>query len=114
MAKKDVEIYYQQVVDQYKEMVENLKDFEKEASEGLVEPEGLDRIKESIQPIKNNYQCLSYIMYLLNKPTKKKKDTWYNKVSKTLLNEVEAKNTKAGILQQNNDSIKELKKIIKG
>ena len=59
MAVKDVREYYNQVESQYNEMVKEIKDFEKEAEQGLIEPERLDQIKESIKPLMNNYQTLS-------------------------------------------------------
>lgn len=59
MAVKHVREYYNQVESQYNEMVKEIKDFEKEAEQGLIEPERLDQIKESIKPLMNNYQTLS-------------------------------------------------------
>ena len=56
MSVKAVKRYYDQICDQYKEMLENIKDLEKEAAEGLVEPERIERLKEQIAPIKQNYE----------------------------------------------------------
>ena len=75
MAVKDVVEYYNQVANQYTLLIEDLKDFEKECQEGIVEPEKLDQIKDNIQPLINNYNTLSYIMFLLNQPTRKEKRT---------------------------------------
>ena len=76
MSVKHINRYYQQICDQYSQMVAELKDFEKEAEEGLFPPEKIDQIKISIEPLKVNYERWSYMMYLLNlpnKPAKKKK-----------------------------------------
>ena len=48
MAVKDVVEYYNQVANQYTLLIEDLKDFEKECQEGIVEPEKLDQIKDNI------------------------------------------------------------------
>ena len=57
----------------YTEMIDALHDMEKEASEGLVAPEKLDQLKNMVEPIKNNYMRISYIMYLLNLPNRESK-----------------------------------------
>ena len=71
MSVKDVKLYYDEVCQQRQEMLDEIHDFEIECQKGLIEPERLDQIKETIQPLLNNYQTLSYIMFLLNKPVKK-------------------------------------------
>jgi len=50
---------------------------EEEASKGLLDPDKLIQMKSYIEPIKINYQRISYIMYLLNKPVKKSKEKKY-------------------------------------
>ena len=56
MSVKHVEEYYNQICRQYQEMLDDIKDLEKECTEGIVEPERIDRLKEQIAPIKNNYE----------------------------------------------------------
>ena len=75
MAKRHVEDYFNKVADQYKEMLDELRDFEKECNEGLVEPERFDNFKKIIEPLKNNYMMWSYAMYLLNLPNRESKVT---------------------------------------
>ena len=79
MSVKHVKKYYQQVCDQYSQMIEELKDFEKEAGEGLFPPERIDQIKVSIEPLKINYERWSYMMYLLNLPNKSVKKKKYER-----------------------------------
>ena len=67
MAVKDVKKYYEEVENQYMEMRDELREFEKLAEENMFEPERIDAIKESIQPLMRNYEVLSYVMYLLNR-----------------------------------------------
>ena len=87
MSIKHVNKYYNQICEQYKEMINDIKDVEREAEQGLVEPERVDRLKTQIEPIKQNYMTLSYIMYLLNEPQKKRKQVRYAKQNNKLLKE---------------------------
>lgn len=109
MSKKDVEIYYKQIVDQYSEMVDNVKEMEGYVSTHMVDSETLDKMKTMLEPIKNNYMTLSYIMFLLNKPTKKKKEARYASQNKKVLSKIEEKNTKTGILKENKECLKKFK-----
>lgn len=101
MSKRDVDSYYKEVCEQYNQMIEEIHDFEKECEQGLIEPERLDKIKENIQPLKNNYMTLSYIMYLLNQPVRKSKKKAYERRSDALLKFIDNNCTKDGVLKQN-------------
>lgn len=101
MSKKDVDNYYNEICDQYSQLIEEIHDFEKECEQGLIEPERLDKIKENIQPLKNNYMTISYIMFLLNQPVRKSKKRAYEKRNEKLLKFIDSKYTKDGVLKQN-------------
>lgn len=79
MAVKDVVRYYNEIADQYLEMQEELNDFTELAKQGMFEPERLEAIEKSVEPLKTNYERISYIMFLLNKPARKEKQNKYNK-----------------------------------
>lgn len=113
MAVKDIKNYFNEVCNQYHEMLEEIRDFEKEAEQGLIEPERLDKIKDSIKPLVNNYQTLSYIMFLLNKPSRKEKHKRYEQQNKKLLSKIEKEFTKDGIIEENSKVIKNLQDITK-
>ena len=113
MAVRHIKDYFEEVAQQYHDMLEEIRDFEKEAEQGLIEPERLDTIKESIQPLMNNYQMLSYIMFLLNKPNRKRKEKDYERRNKKLLSTIKMKNTKQGVIQQNKDVLDNLTKVVK-
>jgi len=108
MAKKDVNLYYEDVCKQYKSMVDLLHKFEKEAEENIFPPERLEQIKENIQPMKRNMEVISYIIFLLNRPTKKSKHKNYEKLNKKLLSSIDKANTKQGILAENERVLKDL------
>ena len=111
MAKKDFDRYYKEVENQYLEMLDNLKDFQEAAMNKLIEPERLQEIEANIAPIKQNYQRLSYVMYLLNKPTKKQKQAKYNKVNKKLIEKLKGHDEQS-ILKENENSIENLRKTL--
>jgi hypothetical protein len=106
MSKKDVINYYEEVCDQYHQFLEELKDFEKECSEGLVGPERLEAVKTLIAPLKNNWQTLNYIIFLLNKPVKKKKHKVYINQNKKLLDQCK---TKEQVLAENDQCIENMR-----
>lgn len=87
MAKKDVDKYFNQICQDYRDLLNTLKDMEIEVSKGLLDPDKLVQMKEYIEPIKINWQRISYIMFLLNKPAKNKKQERYNNQNKKLLKE---------------------------
>lgn len=114
MSVKHVREYFNQVADQYSEMLNELRDFEKEAEQGLIEPERLDIIKQNIQPLVNNYQTLSWIMFLLNQPNKKEKIKKYERQNKTLLKTLNKEFSQEGVINTNQQVIDGLKQQIKG
>ena len=111
MSVKHIKEYYQQVCDQCNEMIQNLKDLEEYAQTNILEPEKIDKYKEVLQPIKDNYQTLSYIIFLLNQPNKKEKQKKYNQQYKNRLAQIPKENTKEGKLDIGNKTLIELKTI---
>ena len=89
-------------------MNEELKEFQKEVETGLIEPERLDNLKAVIEPLKNNYMTLSWIMYLLNKPQRDKKDKAYQKRTKKFTDSLDKNFDKESILKQNEEVIKSI------
>lgn len=108
MSQKDVIKYYNEVVESYKDMLENLKDIEEEMKESLVTPEQVEQMKRMAQPIVNNYKTLSYIIFLLNRPTKKEKFNRYEKQNKKLL---ENCRTREEVLNENKEALNNLKNL---
>lgn len=85
MARKDFDNYYQQIYKQFHQLNEVFNDLAKDVAEGMVEPERQKELEKTIEPIKASYQTLSYIKYLLDKPTRKNKHESYDRRSKKLL-----------------------------
>jgi hypothetical protein len=92
-------------------MNEELRDFQKEVENGLVEPERLDNLKKMIEPLKNNYMTLSWIMYLLNQPNRDSKERAYQKRNKKFLDSLDKNFNKESIMKQNDEVIKSIGEV---
>lgn len=111
MSKEHVDAYYQEVCQNYIDMNEAIKDLEEECNNGLVDPDKLEEMKKLIEPLKNNYMTLSYIMFLLNKPKRKNKEKQYVRQNEKLLKIIPTENTKSGVLKQNEEVIESIKSL---
>ena len=110
MAKRHVVLYYLEVQNEYLEMLDNLEEFKKLAQEGKVSQEDYDQMLREIELIKSNYERISYIMMLLNKPNKKSNEeadmnkSWYRELQGA---------SKEAILDESRDVLSDLKALIK-
>ena len=110
MAKKDVVLYFLQMEDQYLEMLDNLKEFKEMAASGAIAAEEYEQAAEEVDVLKQNYERIAYIMFLLNKPNRKSKSptrdelSWYNALKGA---------SKEAILDENRDALATLKKVLK-
>lgn len=93
MSKKDVEKYYNQITNDYKELVDSLKELEELAAQDIVNPDKVEDLRKAVEPLKNNYLRISYIMYLLNMPNRKEKKARYTKQQTKLLKSIEQDQT---------------------
>lgn len=110
MAKKDVDKYFDQICKDYHELIETLHDMEEEVSKGLLDPDKLIQMKEYIEPIKINWQRISYIMYLLNMPARNSKKEKYKNQNKKLIQD---KATLEDVSIENHNQIDKIKKEIR-
>ena len=104
MSVKHVKAYYEEICNQYHEYVEELKDFEELCESGQVPPEQIENAKKFIEPLKDNWMKLNYIIWLLNKPNKKERQKDYER-------RVKQENciTDAEVFDQNKKCIENLK-----
>lgn len=82
MSKKDFDQYYQTVCDQYIQLREELDVFQKMLDERVIEPERLETLKKTFQPVLDTYQMVSWVAFLLNKPVNSKKRQRHDKMLK--------------------------------
>lgn len=113
MAVKHVREYYDDVCNQYVAMMHEIRDFEEEANKGLFPPERLDEIKKMIEPLKANYETLSWIIFLLNQPNRKSKQKGYEIRNKKFIESFNKARTKAGVIKENEEVINKFKQYNK-
>lgn len=111
MAVKDLRNYYNKVCNDYKEMLDEIKIFEKELEQKIVPPEAVDNMKRIIEPLLANYQQISYIMYLLNMPNKNSKKEKYKNQQKKMIQGIEKENTTEAKLAINKEVLERLKSL---
>lgn len=111
MAKRHLQEYYDSVCNDYLEMLDNIKDMEKEYQEGIIDPERLENIKKQIEPLKNNYMTLSWVMFLLNQPNRKSKEKKYVGMYSKKISELDIKRSPGAIKEENKKVIDKLKTL---
>ena len=89
MAIRDVKEYYFKMLSQYMEMKADLADFEQALKDGFITEEQMQAAFAEVDKVQQNYERLSYIMYLLNLPNRKSKQKKYNVMNSALLAEFE-------------------------
>lgn len=109
MSVKDVMNYYAQVCADYREMEDNIKDFEEAVSKEIFPPERVEEYKKSIEPFKVNYERLSYIVYLLNRPVRKEKIAGYAKRNQKLLKSLDPNNSLEAQTKENREVVEKTK-----
>ena len=110
MAIRDVKDYYFKMVAQYLEMKADLADFEQALKDGFITEDQMQAAYDDVDKVQQNYERLSYIMYLLNLPNRKSKQKKYRATNTAL--ESEFKNRKADaetVSIENRDALKAFK-----
>lgn len=107
MALRDVKEYYFKMLGQYFEMKADLADFEQALKDGFITEDQMQAAIEDVDKVKQNYERLSYIMYLLNLPNRKSKQEKYIKMNKKLIAEFEARQADTKSVElENRDALK--------
>lgn len=109
MARKHFDDYYNKICSQFFSLNEVFDELSKEVASGMVEPERLTQLEATIAPIKNSYQTLSYIKYLLDQPVRKEKEPRYRKMNKKLL-QISEGHQASDVLGKNKKILDDLKK----
>ena len=100
MSIKSLKKEYQQVVETYHEMLENLNEMEKDLENELVSPEFMDNLKQQLAPITQNYQWWSYVMYTLDEPERKDKRDKYRKSKRKIVDQLDPNESLASRLAE--------------
>ena len=108
MSVKQVNEYYKQICEQYQEMINDIKDVEREVEQGIVEPEFVERLKQQVAPIKLNYERWTYMMFLLHQPNRKEKIKKYQRQNAKLLKNLDSNNSLKAVLEENEEARKHI------
>lgn len=111
MSKRDVQKYYEQICEQRLEMLNNIKEFEEECQKGMIAPERVQQLQEMVQPFNQNYERISYIMFLLNQPIKQERKEKYKKKIEKLKENLQKENSTEAVLEENKQVIENVKNI---
>jgi len=77
MARKDVDEYYNIISAQYAQLLEELAELEKDET---IPEDIIEDVKRDIDIVKTNRDRWVYMIYLLNRPVRKKKAERYDKI----------------------------------
>lgn len=112
MAIRDLKEYYDTVAEAYVEMLREAKDFEKEYKQGHLTEEQLTQMQATIAPLKENYERLSYVMMLLNKPKRTSKEATFYKQNRMLYDYLKDSSSDK-IIQEDTDVLVTFRQLIK-
>lgn len=110
MAVKDVRDYYERMTSDYMEMKRVLAEMEKISDERAGEAlNNIEFIRSQVKLLEANYKRLSYVMFLLNQPTKKSKKSGYARREHKKLEQIPEKDRMEGVIQENSTVLDNLK-----
>lgn len=107
MSVKHVKAYFARVEQDYLDMKQALADMEQELADKMVSPEQLEQMKSIIAPIKQNFETLSYYMYLLSQPNKEERQRRYQEKNQNLVDQAGAR-TSEDVLEEDQKALEEL------
>lgn len=111
MAKRHLIEYYNTICRDREEAIKEIREFEVECENNLVAPEKVEELKTLMQPLMDNYEQISYLIYLLNKPNKKEKESKYIRSQKNKISKISEKNRIEERLRENQQTIERLRNL---
>lgn len=114
MAMKHLKNYYQQVEKLYLDLASELKELEEDFKKGECTEEELQNLLIPVNNIKENYQRLSYVLFLLYQPKRDEKKPKYDKENKDLVKYFnDNKLTMKQELEREQASLETFRKLVK-
>lgn len=116
MAKRHLIDFYVEQQATYNDMLETVEDLEASYKSGNMDYERYSQLRESltedIEKIKEDYERLSYVMFLLNIPNRVKKEDRYKKENQVYFAYLD-KYSKQNAIDETKDILKEFKEKVK-
>jgi hypothetical protein len=114
MAVKDVKEYYFKLIAQKAELEADLADFEEALKNGFITEEQMQAAKDELIPYQINLDRLTYIMYLLELPSRKTKKAKFTKQNKKILDELKKRNAdEQSVISENKSALDAFRKEVK-
>ena len=114
MAKRDVVKYFKEQQEMFLDMVENVKAVDEAFKAGKIEESVANSLKEQINVMRQNYERIAYVMYLLNLPIKEANKEEYIDNNFTIEDYLKQKRADAySVNKESKKALEELKRIIK-
>ena len=113
MSKKHFEEYLNSVRKSFEQMDKAYKAYQEECDENSIDPDTLKRMEDTLKPIKDSYNSLMYVKYLLDMPNKKSKEKRYTNQHKRQFECIDDKCKKENVLKQNEECLNKALEVIK-
>ena len=104
MAVRHLRDYYNQVSGQMSSLQSTIETFVKESADTMVSPKIMENLKKQLAVIQDNKKRLDYIMYLLDIPNRKKKESNFQKMAARRLKSIHQQQE----IVENNQAIKKI------
>lgn len=109
MAQREFLEYYYKVEYQYLEMKADLEDFTVALQNGYITEDKLEEVKSQIAELQVNYDRLTWVKELLDKPNRKKKQAHWEKQNRCRLNKLrQVKADDAAVIAENEAILREV------
>ena len=116
MARKHLIQYYVELESNYSQMLEDVNDLETSYKNGNMDYERYSQLRDILTPdveaMKEEYERLSYVMFLLNIPNRVRKEDKYKKENSTYFAYLD-KFSKERVLDESRDALKNFKELVK-
>lgn len=115
MAYRHLKDYYEKIQSQYMEMLGDAKDYQQGVDEGSLTPEQAEQAYAMTAKLKENYERITYVLYLLGMPNRKSKEKTYERQNRKALRYLsDEKADEESAVSEGGDALKEFRSFIKG
>lgn len=115
MAYRHLKDYYEKIQSQYMEMLGDAKDYQQGVDEGSLTPEQAEQAYAMTAKLKENYERITYVLYLLEMPNRKSKEKTYERQNRKALRYLsDEKADEESAVSEGGDALKEFRSFIKG
>ena len=116
MARRHLVQYYVELESNYSQMLEDVKDLEQSYESGAIDYERYSHLRDTLTPeiesLKEEFERLSYVMFLLNIPNRVKKEDKFKKENSTYFAYLD-KFSQENVIDETHDVLARFKEQVK-